>query len=175
MQQATDLIGGLAGERKRWTEDSAKFDATKTALVGDVAVGAISASRRVEAPSLPQYDSCPSHNEVGGLFFDFEPLRTAVEGPRTPCYVPAVQVVGQVDGDERARRRRVDAHVVRRVVLRGNRDDGVDATSRTLTPHEELGPRVALDVVTIKIAPPQLDVQPVFGRRRAIIRILRIM
>ena len=39
MQQATDLIGGLAGERKRWTEDSAKFDATKTALVGDVAVG----------------------------------------------------------------------------------------------------------------------------------------
>ena len=43
MQQATDLIGGLAGERKRWTEDSAKFDATKTALVGDVAVGAISA------------------------------------------------------------------------------------------------------------------------------------
>ena len=44
MQQATDLIGGLAGERKRWTEDSAKFDATKTALVGDVAVGALAAS-----------------------------------------------------------------------------------------------------------------------------------
>ena len=49
MQQATDLIGGLAGERKRWTEDSAKFDATKTALVGDVAVGAIAASRRGES------------------------------------------------------------------------------------------------------------------------------
>ena len=39
MQQATDLIGGLGRRAERWTEDSAKFDATKTALVGDVAVG----------------------------------------------------------------------------------------------------------------------------------------
>ena len=69
MQQATDLIGGLAGERKRWTEDSAKFDATKTALVGDVAVGAISASRRVEAPSLHCHDS---YHVVGGFFVEFE-------------------------------------------------------------------------------------------------------
>ena len=52
MQQATDLIGGLAGERKRWTEDSAKFDATKTALVGDVAVGAISAFYEGAFPSI---------------------------------------------------------------------------------------------------------------------------
>ena len=72
MQQATDLIGGLAGERKRWTEDSAKFDATKTALVGDVAVGAISASRRVEAPSRRRRDSCPSDEVVGRFFFEFE-------------------------------------------------------------------------------------------------------
>ena len=72
MQQATDLIGGLAGERKRWTEDSAKFDATKTALVGDVAVGAISASRRVEAPSLHSNDSCPSHFHESGFFVEFE-------------------------------------------------------------------------------------------------------
>ena len=29
---------------------------------------ALAASRRVEVPSLPQYDSCPSHHEVGGFF-----------------------------------------------------------------------------------------------------------
>ena len=45
-------------------------------LLGDVhgrgrRGGPISASRRVEAPSLLQYDSCLSHNEVGGFFFDF--------------------------------------------------------------------------------------------------------
>ena len=39
-------------------------------------IGAISASRRVEAPSRHRRDSCPSHNEVGGLFFDFEAVRT---------------------------------------------------------------------------------------------------
>ena len=38
--------------------------------------GAISASRRVEAPSLPQYDSCPSDEVVAGFFFDFEAVRT---------------------------------------------------------------------------------------------------
>ena len=37
----------------------------------------ISASRRVVVSSLLQYDSCPSHNEVGGFFFGFEPFRTA--------------------------------------------------------------------------------------------------
>jgi myosin-5 len=38
--------------------------------------GAISASRRVEAPSRRRRDSCPSHNEVGGFFFEFEAVRT---------------------------------------------------------------------------------------------------
>merc|ERR1711965_550629 len=38
--------------------------------------GAISASRRVVVSSLLQYDSCPSHNEVGGFFFEFEAIRT---------------------------------------------------------------------------------------------------
>ena len=37
--------------------------------------GAISASRRVEAPSLLQYDSCPSDEVVGGFFFEFEANR----------------------------------------------------------------------------------------------------
>lgn len=38
MEKATALIGGLAGERERWKEDSSKFDIMKTALVGDVAL-----------------------------------------------------------------------------------------------------------------------------------------
>ena len=37
---------------------------------------AISASRRVEAPSRHRRDSCPSHDDVGGLFFEFEAVRT---------------------------------------------------------------------------------------------------
>merc|ERR1719473_2136298 len=38
MQQASDLIGGLAGERVRWTEDSNNFADIKRRLVGDCAV-----------------------------------------------------------------------------------------------------------------------------------------
>ena len=34
--------------------------------------GLISASRRVEAPSLHSNDSCPSHDVVGGFFVEFE-------------------------------------------------------------------------------------------------------
>ena len=44
------------------------------------AVGAISESRRVEVPSLPQYDSCPSHEVGAGFFFEFEAARTAFDG-----------------------------------------------------------------------------------------------
>ena len=39
--------------------------------------GMISASRRVEAPSLHSNDSCPSHDDVGGFFFEAEAVRTA--------------------------------------------------------------------------------------------------
>ncbi len=39
MEQATSLIDGLAGERKRWTEDSERFAETKLRLVGDCALG----------------------------------------------------------------------------------------------------------------------------------------
>ena len=38
MQQASDLINGLAGERVRWTEDSNNFADLKRRLVGDCAV-----------------------------------------------------------------------------------------------------------------------------------------
>ena len=37
---------------------------------------AISASRRVEAPSRHRRDSCPSDEVVGGFFFEFEAIRT---------------------------------------------------------------------------------------------------
>ena len=38
-------------------------------------MSAISASRRGVVPSLPWMDSCPSHDDVGGLFFEFEVIR----------------------------------------------------------------------------------------------------
>jgi dynein heavy chain len=38
MQQASDLIGGLSGERIRWTEDSNNFAHVKERLVGDCAI-----------------------------------------------------------------------------------------------------------------------------------------
>ena len=38
MQQASDLINGLAGERVRWTEDANNFSDVKRRLVGDCAV-----------------------------------------------------------------------------------------------------------------------------------------
>ena len=51
--------------------DDAK-DLIKKMLVVDPDKRSIPASRRVEAPSLLQYDSCPSHDAVGGFFSDFE-------------------------------------------------------------------------------------------------------
>ncbi|CAN0386156.1 unnamed protein product [Scytosiphon promiscuus] len=39
MNQASTLIGGLAGERTRWTEDSEKSADLKRRLVGDCALG----------------------------------------------------------------------------------------------------------------------------------------
>jgi len=60
-----------------------------------------------------------------------------------------VQVVSQVDANEHASWRGVDAHVVGGVV-------------------EELGAGVPLHVVTVVVAPPQLDVQPVFLCRRVV-------
>ena len=44
----------------------------------EITDGAISASRRVEAPSRHRRDSCPSEEVVGGFFFEFEAIRTAM-------------------------------------------------------------------------------------------------
>ena len=49
--------------------------------------GAISASCGAAAPSRHRRDSCPSHEVVGGLFFDFEAIRTESrdrDAPRRP-------------------------------------------------------------------------------------------
>ena len=48
----------------------------------------ISASRRVETPSRHRRDSCPSHDDVGGFFFEFEAIRTASSDRDAPrrCY-----------------------------------------------------------------------------------------
>mmetsp|Transcript_3144 Transcript_3144/g.9017 ORF Transcript_3144/g.9017 Transcript_3144/m.9017 type:complete len:409 (-) Transcript_3144:4863-6089(-) len=114
--------------------------------------------RRLGAVELEALADALPQNVEGGV--GFHDLRHGLLDERLaagePRAVPTIQVVGQVDGDERARRRRVDAHVVRRVV-------------------QKLGPRVALDVVAVEVAPPQLDVEPVFGRRRAVVAVLRVV
>ena len=47
-------------------------------------MGAISASRRVEAPSRHRRASSPGMMEVGGLVFDFEAIRTALRDRDAP-------------------------------------------------------------------------------------------
>mmetsp|Transcript_19228 Transcript_19228/g.59304 ORF Transcript_19228/g.59304 Transcript_19228/m.59304 type:complete len:391 (-) Transcript_19228:3185-4357(-) len=73
-----------------------------------------------------------------------------------PAAVAGVQVVRQVDGDQSPGRRRINGHVVRRVI-------------------EELGPGVALDVVRVEVAPPQLHVDPELARRRALEGVLGVV
>ena len=46
--------------------------------------GAISASRGAAAPSRHRRDSCPSDEVVGGLFFDFEAIRTEASDRDAP-------------------------------------------------------------------------------------------
>lgn len=59
-----------------------------------------------------------------------------------PISVGRMQVVGEIETDEGTSRRRVDRHVVRRVI-------------------EELGTSVTFDIVRIKISPSKLNVDPV--------------
>jgi len=59
-----------SAEQKEFVDDYAQH------VSEPICVGAISASRRVEMPSRRRGDSCPSHNEVGGFFFDSELFRT---------------------------------------------------------------------------------------------------
>ena len=74
---------------------------------------------------------------------------------REPVAEGAVEVVREVDADHDAGRRRVDRHRVGRVV-------------------EELGTRVALNVVRVKVAPAQLHVDPVLVRGRGVVHVVRV-
>ena len=62
-----DVLATLAGDESL-DEFRAEYEKVHRALVRSQ----ISASRRVEVPSLHSNDSCPSHNEVGGFFFEVE-------------------------------------------------------------------------------------------------------
>ena len=57
-------------EQKEFVEDYAQH------VSEPICVGAISASRRVEAPPRRRCDSFPGMMEVGGFFFEFEAIRT---------------------------------------------------------------------------------------------------
>lgn len=63
-----------------------------------------------------------------------------------------MEVVGQVDGDQNAGWRGVDAHVVGGVV-------------------EELGPGVSLYIVRVVVSPSQLNVQPILLGRGVVHRV----
>ena len=62
-----DVLATLAGDESL-DEFRAEYEKVHRALVRSQ----ISASRRVEVPSLLPYDSCPSDEVVGGFFFEFE-------------------------------------------------------------------------------------------------------
>eukprot|EP01137_Pigoraptor_chileana_P034037 Opistho-2@25960 len=74
---------------------------------------------------------------------------------REPVTVRAVEVVRKINRNEDTGGRRVDAHVVCRVV-------------------EELGTRVALDVVAVVVTPTELHVQPVLLARGGVHRVLGV-
>ena len=74
-----DVLATLAGDESL-DEFRAEYEKVHRALVRS----RISASRGVEVPSLLQYDSCPSHHEVGGFFFDFGAVRTASRDSDAP-------------------------------------------------------------------------------------------
>ena len=80
---APDTVIHCEGEPVK-REDEERLDD-----VGYDDIGLISASRRVEAPSLHSNASSPGMMEVGGFFFDFEAVRTE---PR--C---SAQVKGRID------------------------------------------------------------------------------
>ena len=62
-----DVLATLAGDESL-DEFRAEYEKVHRALVRSQ----ISASRRVEVPSLPWMDSCPFHDDVGGSVFDSE-------------------------------------------------------------------------------------------------------
>ena len=64
-RETLEIFAPLAHRLGIWTYKTELEDAAFRHL-------SISASRCVETPSRRRRDSCPSHNEVGGFFCDFE-------------------------------------------------------------------------------------------------------
>ena len=54
-------------------------------MIDEAILRAISASRGAAGPSLHSNDSWPSHDDVGGFFFDFEAVRTASSDRAGTC------------------------------------------------------------------------------------------
>ena len=86
--------------------------------------GAISASRGAAVPSLHSNDSCPSHDGVGGLFFDFDAPRRRVD----ECVAVGARFDEPLtDRDLRDRAdRRVDWRCDNDYQYRSKRDETVD-------------------------------------------------
>mmetsp|Transcript_39638 Transcript_39638/g.86525 ORF Transcript_39638/g.86525 Transcript_39638/m.86525 type:complete len:232 (+) Transcript_39638:1500-2195(+) len=72
---------------------------------------------------------------------------------REPISKATVQVVGEINSKKNSSRRRIDRHVVSRVV-------------------QELGTTIPLDIVGIKIAPSKLNINPVLRCGRAVKTVL---
>ena len=73
---------GVAARRPRRGPDQLQPLRLRAPLPQRVHAREISASRRVVVSSLHPYDSCPSHDDVGGFFFEFEAVRTNRDAPR---------------------------------------------------------------------------------------------
>ena len=67
-KEKKDLVPFEVWLQNKKNQEERKKKAKFVAMMG----GAISASRRVVVFSLHPNDSCPSHDDVGGLFFEFE-------------------------------------------------------------------------------------------------------
>ena len=72
----SDAVKLLSNEAERRDKDKPLYLAQFTNFMRHLQPVRISASRCLEAPSRHRRDSCPSHEVVGGLFFDFEAIRT---------------------------------------------------------------------------------------------------
>jgi hypothetical protein len=70
-KEKKDLVPFEVWLQNKKNQEERKKKAKFVAMMG----GTISASRRVVVVSLHPNDSCPSHDDVGGLFFEFEANR----------------------------------------------------------------------------------------------------
>jgi len=72
----SDAVKLLSNEAERRDKDKPLYLAQFTNFMRHLQPVRISASRCLEAPSRHRRDSCPSHDDVGGFFFEFGAVRT---------------------------------------------------------------------------------------------------